>query len=311
MVIGRLVFAGGKLGVQTFDRQMHFDCAVVIIQRYMEDWVPDAITSARMAGQVIVNDVDDWFWGLHPDNTASLAVDPTNSPKSNIDHYRRSLEASNAVTVSTPFLRDAISQWGVQTHLIPNGVTTWHFTPRVHKPGPVTIGWCGSTGHRSGDLEIVAPALQKVAKQVKFHHTGSFDLHPTFATKTGLNARAVSTLPLLAPSDYPFGFVFDIGIVPLSDVVFNIAKSWIKGIEYAAAGIPFIASDMDEYKRLHNKYGIGRLASTTDEWVAHFEELLDPTVRHAEAQRAREIVDKELDARLMAKKWDDLAWGLL
>ena len=117
-------------------------------------------------------------------------------------------------------------------------------------------------------------------------------------------------MPLLAPFEYPFGFAFDIGIVPLNDVVFNIAKSWIKGIEYAAAGVPFIASEMDEYKRLHNKYGIGRLASTTEEWVSHFEELLDPKVRATEAMRAREIVEQELDSRLMAKRWDELAWGL-
>lgn len=309
MVIGQLIRSGNRLGVQTFDQRTHFDCAVLFIQRYMDDWLPDAIVTARHDGQIIINDVDDWFWGLHPDNQASRVVNAEANPRSNIEHYRNSLQASTLVTVSTPFLADAIGQWGIPTSVISNGVTTWHFRPRIHKPGKPVIGWCGSTAHRSADLEVVAPALQQMVDTASFHHTGDHDHHPPFAAKTGLPARSVSVLPMLPPSEYPFGFVFDIGIAPLNDVVFNLAKSWIKGIEYAAAGIPFVSSNLDEYKRLHNKYKIGRLASTTDEWVAHLTELSDPQVRAAEAKRARQIVEDELDARLMAKQWDQLVWS--
>jgi hypothetical protein len=310
MVIGQLMHVGGRLGIQTFDRQNHFDCHVVIIQRYMNDWLPAAITEARRNGQVIVNDVDDWFWGLHPANRATAATNPAANPTSNIDHYRASLLASEVVTVSTPFLADAIGQWGVPTRLVTNGVTTWDFPRRIHRPGFPTIGWCGSTGHRSDDLAVVAPALRAMQGTARFHHTGDFDYHPSFATETGLDDKSVSRLPLLAPGEYPSGFCFDIGIVPLNDVVFNMAKSWIKGIEYAAAGIPFIASPSAEYKRLHHRYGIGRLAETTDEWVAHFRELSDVEVRVAEAERNRALVEEHLDARHMAKQWDELAWDL-
>lgn len=308
MVIGRLVRAGGRLGVQTWDQQTHFDCHAVAIQRVMDDWLPDAISDARRNGQTVINDVDDWFWGLHPANQALKAVDPETNPKSNLLHYKQSIEASNLVTTSTPFLADAIAQWGVETRVIHNCVTTMDFRPRTHRQGTPTIGWCGSTGHRSGDLEIVAPALQKVASKFRFHHTGDYEHHEPFATQTGLPAGSVSTLPLLAPGEYPDGFVFDIGIVPLNDVVFNIAKSWIKGIEYAAAGIPFVASNLDEYKRLYGRYGIGRLAGTTSDWVSHFQELSDPHVRAAEAQRNRQIVVDELDVRFMAKAWSELFW---
>lgn len=310
MVIGHLVRSGNRLGVQTFDQQIHFDCAVLFIQRYMDDWLPDAISVARQNGQIVVNDVDDWFWGLHPDNQASRVVKPEVDPRNNIDHYRASLQASTIVTTSTPFLANAISEWGVNTTVIPNGVTSWHFRPRNHRPGKPIVGWCGSTAHRSADLEVVAAALQSMVNKVTFHHTGEHDHHPSFASKTGLPTRAVSTLPMLPPSEYPFGFVFDIGIVPLNDIQFNVAKSWIKGIEYAAAGIPFVASHLGEYRRLYNKYGIGRTASTTEEWVEHLTELGDHQVRASEAARARKIVEDELDTRYMAKQWDRLVWDL-
>lgn len=311
VVIGELIESSGRLGVQTWDNRSHFDCSVIFMQRQMDDWVPNAILNARLNGQIVVNDVDDWFWGLHPENQASTAVDPLLNPRSNIDHYRKSLMASNLVTTSTSFLADVIGSWGVKTHVVANGVTVWHFTPRQHRPGTPIIGWCGSTAHRSGDLEVVARSLRAMRDKVRFHHTGDYAEHPSFAGQVGLADKEVSVLPLLAPLEYPSGFVFDIGIVPLSDVVFNMAKSWIKGIEYAAAGIPFVASPSDEYKRLQRRYGIGRLAETPDEWVAHFTDLLDPEVRAEEAKRNRAVVEEQLDARTMARQWDDLVWEIV
>jgi len=84
---------------------------------------------------------------------------------------------------------------------------------------------------------------------------------------------------MLPISDYPKLFKpIDIGLVPLNDVRFNDAKSYIKGLEYAAAGIPFIASPSPEYVELANA-GIGRIARNWDDWEYHFDELRDPQKR--------------------------------
>jgi glycosyltransferase involved in cell wall biosynthesis len=108
------------------------------------------------------------------------------------------------------------------------------------------------------------------------------------------------------PKDYArLSFEFDIGVAPLNDIPFNHAKSWIKAIEYAAAGIPVVMSDVGEYRRLHDQYGIGRLASTKDEWINHLMELKDYTARTPEAVRIRKQV-KELDVSVMAKRWDEV-----
>jgi hypothetical protein len=39
-----------------------------------------------------------------------------------------------------------------------------------------------------------------------------------------------------------------VGLVPLTRGPFNEAKSYLKGLEYAAAGIPFIATPTEEYQ---------------------------------------------------------------
>jgi len=73
-------------------------------------------------------------------------------------------------------------------------------------------------------------------------------------------------------------------------------------LEYAAAGIPFIASPTEEYRFLHSK-GVGRLAETPDDWREHAHELLDPDVRIVEAARQRDIVAREFNIETKGQEW--------
>jgi hypothetical protein len=279
---------------------------VVFMQRFMDAKATRLVERAVKAGQFVVNDVDDWFWGLHPENQAYKACHPDLNPQSNIDHYQRTLMASSLVTVSTPFLAEQIASWGAEVRVIENRVSVHSFFARKHTSGKPIVGWAGSTGHRSGDLKILRKPFKALKGKVLFHHTGSLETNPTFASEVGLDESDVRTLPLLAPSEYPRGLVFDIGVIPLTDTPFNEAKSFCKALEYAAAGIPFIASPSREYKRLHDMYGLGRLASTADEWVQHITELMDPDVRATEALNQRAIVEEHFNVKAMAREWDSI-----
>jgi hypothetical protein len=108
---------------------------------------------------------------------------------------------------------------------------------------------------------------------------------------------------MLPINDYPKLFKqMDIGIVPLSDVRFNDAKSYIKGLEYAAAGIPFIASPSPEYLELAEA-GVGRIARNWDEWEYHFNELRDPQKRIDDAEVNLENL-KNFTVRARGSDWD-------
>lgn len=308
VVIGGLASNGTTLSVQLADQQVHADISALIMQRYMDSRTTELVKRSRRYGQRVINDVDDWFWGISEQNAAANFVDPLKSPNSNVDHYRKTLESSDVVTASTPFLVEQFSNWGIPTLLIENSVSSFMFSTRRHREGRPIVGWTGSTAHRSGDLPILKPVFSAVSSLVSFHHTGYHSSHPSFGDETGIEKDLLSTLPLLAPHEYPRGFVFDIGVVPLADVPFNDAKSWIKGIEYAAAGIPFIASPSREYVRLFKEYGIGRLAYDTADWISHIEELSDPQLRAEEAARQRQVVESELHPKKMARFFDEVVW---
>jgi len=99
----------------------------------------------------------------------------------------------------------------------------------------------------------------------------------------------MTTSPLQPLTTYHEMFSFDIGIIPLTDIPFNRAKSCLKGLEYSCAGVPFIAQGLPEYERL-NALGVGRIANSPDEWRAHMAALLDYNTRKRDARINRENV---------------------
>tara|TARA_Y100000296_G_scaffold87065_1_gene129572 strand:- start:2945 stop:4024 length:1080 start_codon:yes stop_codon:yes gene_type:complete len=290
-VIGVLVFNNdlGIFGVTDQKGNHHFDCNVIYMQRWMIKGIPENIKIAKSNGQTIINDLDDWYWGLHDRHLAKSMVDPKNNKEENTDIYRKVLAASSLVVVSTPFLyKQAKNKLNVSdVEMLENHVDFDAFTPRQHNDDGITIiGWHGSTGHRSGDLEEVKQVFPQLPKErFCFHHTGHYGGHPTFWEETGVAQERVNLFPMVSPTVIGKMLPFDIGIAPLNDIPFNHAKSWIKPLEYAAAGIPFVMSKSPEYFRFKEKYGVGRIAKRYRNWIIHFEALSDPATRTEEAKR--------------------------
>lgn len=298
VVVGSLAFHKGIFGVSDWNKQLHFDCDIIYMQRVMFEDVPERIKAARAAGQIIINDLDDWYWGLSPSNGAWKASHPKNSPKENVNHYKKCLSVSTLVTVSTPYLAERISAWVDRPIvLIPNFVDVQKFPVRQQSTSDIPIvGWVGSTGHRSNDLEtmrgILGPLVED--KQIKLHHSGHLDGAPSFAQGVGVAPSVVSTLPMAAPNQYQHLFKFDVGLVPLSSTPFNRAKSAIKGLEYASAGIPFVAADTDSYCELASN-GIGVIAKRPKNWKKELLKLRDFEFRKELGSQYRQIVSEKYD----------------
>jgi spore maturation protein CgeB len=96
----------------------------------------------------------------------------------------------------------------------------------------------------------------------------------------------------------------DIGIVPLQKVPFNEAKSSLKGMEYAFSGIPFVASDTEEYRQIHAD-GAGILARRTRDWIKELEKLLDPEVRKEKAEQGYNTVMEKYNINIVVNEWID------
>lgn len=280
-----------------------FGFDISVMKLMMHATVPQLFNVMQEKGQRVVVDIDDFHFSLHEENIAFSATNPHTNPENNRMWYEIGIRQADHVTVSTAFLADFYGRRCRDVRLVRNGVETERFSP-VYQPEKPSYGWLGGTLWRSGDIELLSRWLPRFVTDhgVTVHHAGHIPGDPRhFGVRAGL--KGVQTSPMQTISNVPKMLDnFHVGLVPLVRNAFNEAKSYLKGLEYAAAGIPFIATPTEEYRLLHAA-GVGRLAETPDEWMDHAKELLDVDVRREEAARQREIVSREFDVNGMGEAW--------
>jgi hypothetical protein len=307
VVVGHLAWKRTNL-IITDMQGVEYHPDVLILQRLMHKGLADHIRQGIAAGQVIINDVDDWYWGLDPSNNAFKYSHPKFNEKENVNHYKSVLGASSYVTVSTPYLADRLGSF-IRTEmlLIKNTVDVDNFSVKKHTDSTTpVVGWAGSTAHRSGDLETVRSILKGLHHDgsIKLMHVGHHDGAASFASRIGIPDSEVSTVPLCTSEQYRNALTMDVGIVPLRVTPFNMAKSDIKGLEYSAAGVPFVAQSIDAYDSLFEE-GMGRTARRPYNWAKHLKALCDPRVRAEEGSRNRELVVSR-DIKVGVQQWTQL-----
>lgn len=240
-------------------------------------------------------------------------LDGVDQAKAEEDRLERiwTLQQCDAVTVTCQPLADLIRQYTpVPIHIVPNAIDLPWFRGVLAKfarqvPG-LTVGWAG--GKRSeGDVEQLAIAWERLAHRYP---------HVNFVTQgweSQLLQAAVPEprryhVPWLPLEDYPAGLVnVDIGCAVVEPSAFNACKTPIKIWEYAAAGIPSVAS--------HELYGPyvrdgrdGLLATTADEWEHQLSRLIENRfLRERLARAAIQRVQQHHSLEVCADTWLD-AW---
>lgn len=296
----------GELRLHDFEGNTHDGLEFLVVQRWMDQHAPECISNARRFGQVVINDIDDWWWGLSPSNLAFYYSHPKTSPRSNTAHYAAACAQSNLITCSTPFLTERMSKkTSTPSRLVRNRIRVQDFKQNDVSGDPV-VGWVGTIAHRSGDLEVLKGLIGPwcASNGVSVFHGGADNSKMTAMPALGIpKGVRTKTMPMQTIFNYPRLFTrFNIGIVPLSDVPFNEAKSAIKGMEMAASGIPFIASASPEYVWLRETHGIGFTASKPKEWLRYLNLLRDPEARVEYGKLFRERVEA-LTPDGLAEEW--------
>jgi hypothetical protein len=292
---------------------------IVVLKLIMMKSAADILENKDMFRQKVVVDIDDFYEGLADTNVAYHTTSPEKNENINREHYWRIIEAADYLITSTQFLYDFYTKEKGFTNvfLVRNAIDIDRWTRRNdHALGLPTIGWVGATPWRSGDLETLSswfgPFLEK--NHLGFHHSGHIDQKniPTAMQQLGiLPSTKVTKQSRMPLSKYPELFRrFDIGIVPLNNIPFNHAKSTIKGLEYAAANIPFVASWSPEYELLASE-GVGSVAKNEEEWVLHLNDLLEPKIRKDEREKNYQIVKDLYSMEARSSTWNEVMQTIL
>jgi GT2 family glycosyltransferase/glycosyltransferase involved in cell wall biosynthesis len=245
---------GGDWDIVLADAEsaLSYRADLVVTQRY---GVPDLD-----AAQALIRHCHDHGISLLYDMDDDLLHIPRDHPDAKLLRPRarmvsRMIKGADAVWVSTPALAETVTELRDDVRVVPNGLDERLWTalppPTPPRQGPVRILLMGTATH-DGDFAIVESALAQMkdvfAEHVSIELVGvssRSDL-PGWAQRIGMPAHASSSYP---------GFVnwatqqhWDIGIAPLADTAFNRCKSSIKTLDYAALGLPMLASDREAYR---------------------------------------------------------------
>jgi glycosyltransferase involved in cell wall biosynthesis len=184
--------------------------------------------------------------------------------------FARSVRAAKLASVFTTTnerLAEKYRRAGVErTEAIGNYLAPEALRPR-HRHDDVVIGWVAGGEHRADVARIpIAGALERL---IADHHNVRVEC-------IGVDLR----LPERYRHDAELHFRelpdriggFDIGIAPLADIPMNRMRSDIKLKEYAASGVPWLASPVGPYVGMGEGQG-GRLVSD-DGWFEALDELV-------------------------------------
>lgn len=281
------------------------DADIVVLQRPLRAAWADAVTMLQAHGKLVVVDIDDDFSAIHRRNVSFEHVHPKLSPGRNFQHLRRACAQADLVTVTTHALAQRYGKHG-RVSVIPNHVPERYLTvDKIGHDGGLHVGWTGSIETHPTDLQVTRGevGLAVFAADAKFAVVG-----------TGSGVRKALALvedPVATGwvdiDDYPtYMAQLDIGVVPLDDIAFNHGKSCLKGLEFAAVGVPFVASPVEDYVRLA-KLGAGVLADRPKRWRSEIERLLRDDDHRAELAARGRATAARLTIEGNAGRWWD-AW---
>lgn len=218
------------------------------------------------------------------------------------------LKRASAVTVATEPLKQKLLPYNSNIHVLPNLVSSQENKPKEPSAtGPVVIGYAGTATHQA-DIGIVEAALIRIintygdrVRLVSFGcaapELSRLSNHQMVAFEPRYNAYLQKLRSLR----------FDIALAPLEKNTFNQCKSNIKWLEYAAAGIAGVYSNILPYNQCIQNEGTGMLVDDNAEsWFKAISSLMgDPEKRSRISARAYQQVLSDYCLQAKATLWDD------
>lgn len=282
---------------------------VIIFQRIESQWGLTTLYAMRdqFPNKPILSEIDDDILDIATYNPASEGIKPGSSPTT---IALAQFKNSDALITTTPYLKDVYSEFCKHIYVVPNSVDVkkWDNAKRKKKPG-IRIGWIGGASHVEDLrlLERVIPQVLRDHKDARFVFVSS--VLPDFLKDLERVEVVEKWSPILKYPSHIAGLDFDIGLAPLRDNKFNRAKSNLRWLEYAALGIPCVASNVGHFKATLRHGQDCYLADDPEDFTTYINRLIDDSAfrkKMGRAAHARVVedfnVDKNVEKYIVALK---------
>ncbi len=264
--------AGSLARLKLFRRAVDFD-AVLLHKKGLNPF--DSFCLRRYSKRLIYH-FDDAI--MYSDKT------PECDSRSHLVRFRRSVKLADMVITGSSYLSEHALKFNPNVTVLASGIKTndYKIDHRYEKDDKICLVWIGSKSTLSY-LEQIKPVLEEVGSRfdnvvLRIICDDFFDLQNMQVEKRQWSeeTRAFN----LATSD--------IGLAPLPDNRFARGKCSFKVLEYAAAGLPIVASPVGTNADYVRDGITGLLATNTQEWVDRISRLIeDPQLRKKMGQEGR------------------------
>ena len=273
-------------------KKADLEWAEIALLGRLDSWYQlQLVKRLKQAGKTLVYQIDDDLLNI-PDTVSSAAY---YNQKSIQQCIREIIRISDVLISPSPLL---LRKYANGKKVIRIEEPAIHPVPfKAHdSQKPVRIGFAGSVD-RAGDLEEVLKESLKTVKQ-KYGEKVSFEFFgakPSYAEEIGASCIPYTN----SYDDYRRTLnraEWDIGLAPMPVTPFHACKHYNKFVEYAAAGIAGIYSNVPPYDRLEAFPGCAILCeNTAGEWTKAICSLVDdPVTREEIRKKVSEKAENEL-----------------
>ena len=278
--------AGSLARRKLFKQTANFD-AVFLHKKRLNSL--DAFWLRRYAAKVIY-DFDDaiMYSDKHPDRPS----------RKRQESFQRTVKLADMVIAGNSYLAEHARKLNPNVEVFPTGLDTHAYELKVEptNDAKLRLVWIGS-GSTLKYLAGIKPALEEIGSC--FDNVILRIICDDFFDLWNMKVEKCLWSEYKQAIDLATG---DIGLAPLPDNHFTKGKCSFKILQYAAAGLPVVASPVGSNAEYVQEGVNGFLAGDCSEWVDKMSRLLtDSQLRKQMGQAGREDV-KQFDLRVIGKQ---------
>lgn len=274
------------------------DYDVVVLQQPRGEGWRKTIRGLQSRGITVLFEVDDY---LHAIGKMPGHDFREHFGAKDIAGLERNMRIADGVIVSTPYLARKYAKFNERVFVCPNGIDVGRYNLTRPARETCTIGWAGATGH----WRAFAPWGRQVGVVMRDHPGVCFvSIGQPFAEalEEHFPGRTIS-VPFTLTDTYPAAMtLMDVALAPAGKGQFFRGKSDLRWVEAGALGIPVIA-DPEVYPDI--VHGVTGFHAASPQEAGHLmrELVLDPQLRIAVGEAAREEIRATRDMRVTSQAW--------
>lgn len=240
---------------------------VALIYRHCNPDARQLAAHLRENGVAIVYDNDDMMGSVTSDHPGRREFGGLNGVKL-YQQVRDMLRVAHVATTPSPMLAQQYRETTDDVSVLENYVPQMFAATRPRPHDGVVVGWVAASEHR----------IDRDRLRLRDTFEALLATHPELRVMTigialGIRDERCGNVPWIDFSELPAAVAgFDVAIAPIADVPINRFRATSKVKEYAAVGVPWLASPIGPYRDLGEAQG-GRLVPD-DEWHAAIERLI-------------------------------------